>query len=96
MSAERFPVAVDAITIPGRIEAVCKKGEDFNAHIKTICDDIYEFYGMKTLTPAPAPRPTRRSARRRSNRNATVDAQTDFISFGPPCALTRRQIVSAL
>ena len=28
MSAEPFPVAVDCITIPGRIDAACKKAED--------------------------------------------------------------------
>ena len=40
MAAERFPVAVDSITIPGQIDAACKKCEDFNAHINTICNDI--------------------------------------------------------
>ena len=48
---------------------------------------------MKIVTHDPAQRPTRRSTRRRSNRNATVDDQTDVITF---CALTRRRIVSAL
>ena len=48
---------------------------------------------MKIVTHAPAQRPTRRSARRRSTLNATVDDQTDVITF---CALTRRRIVSAL
>ena len=27
MSAERFPVAVDSITVPGQIDSVCKKGD---------------------------------------------------------------------
>ena len=40
MSAKRFPVAVDSITIPGRIDAACKKREDFNAHVNIICNDI--------------------------------------------------------
>ena len=66
---------------------------DFNAHINTICNDIHKFHGMKIVTHAPAQRPTRRSTRRRSTRNATVDDQTDVITF---CALTRRRIVSAL
>ena len=92
MSAERFPVAVDSITIPGQTDAACKKGEDFNAHINTICNDIHKFYGMKIVTHAPAQRPARRSARRRSNRNATVDDQTAVITF---CVQTRRRIVSA-
>ena len=83
-------LAVDSITIPGRINAACKKGEDFDAHINTICNDTSKFYGMKIVTHAPAQRPTRRSARRRS---CTVDDQTDVITF---CALTRRRIVSAL
>ena len=43
MSAERFPVAVDSITIPGRIDTACKKGEDFNACINAICNDIHKF-----------------------------------------------------
>ena len=46
----RFPVAVDSITIPGQIDAACKKGEDFNAHINTICNDIHQFYGMRIVT----------------------------------------------
>ena len=92
MSAERFPVAVDSITISGQTDAACKKGEDFNAHINTICNDIHKFHGMKIVTHAPAQRPIR-STRRRSTRNATVDDQTDVITF---CALTRRRIVSAL
>ena len=90
MSAERFLVAVDSITIPGQTDAACKKGEDFNAHMNTICNDLHKFDGMKIVTHAPAQRPTRRSARRRPNRNATVDDQTDVITF---CAPTRRRIV---
>ena len=54
MSAERFPVAVDSITIPGQIDAACRKGEDFNAHINTICNNIHKSYGMKIVTHAPA------------------------------------------
>ena len=54
---------------------------------------VATYHGMKIVTRAPAQRPTRRSARRWSNRNATVDDQTDVITF---CALTRRRIVSAL
>ena len=93
MSAKRFPVAVDFVTIPGQIGAACKKDEDFNARINTICNDIHKFYGMKIVTRAPAERPTRCSAHLRSNRIATVDDQTDAITF---CALTRRRIVSTL
>ena len=93
MSAERFPVSINFITIPGQIDAACKKDEDSNAHINTICNDIHKFNGMKVVTHAPAKRPTRRSARRRSNRNAMVNDQTDVITF---CALTPRRILSAL
>ena len=84
MSAERFPVSVDSITIPGQVGAACKKGEDFNDHLNTICNDIHKFNGMKVATHAPAQRPTRCSARHRSNRNATVDDQTDVTTV---CAL---------
>ena len=53
MSAERFPVAVDSSTIPGRIDAARKEGEDFNVHMNDICNDIYEFYVKKIVTHAP-------------------------------------------
>ena len=96
MSAERFPVAVDSITIPGQTDAACKKGEDFNAHINTICNDVHTFYGMKIVTHTPAQRPTRHSARRRSNRNATVDDQTDVIPFCAPGFRTQLQVTTSL
>ena len=93
MSAERFPVAVDSITIPGRIDAACKKSENFNVHINVICNNIYKFYGMEIVTHAPAQRPTRCSSRRRSIPNAAVHHQIEIVTFSAPA---RRRIVSAV
>ena len=45
MSADRFPVAVESISVPGGETVGCTKGGDFDACINAICQDIHKFYG---------------------------------------------------
>ena len=51
MSAERFPVTIknfpSFMTITGRVNVACQKCGNINAHINAICNDIYNFCGMK-------------------------------------------------